>query len=121
MPDGWVVRRSAIYLEQLQDRQYRRRVDEFESLIERLLRDPYSMARSEQLRHNEAGLRSAGRQSGATRIIFKICEECRVRGEGDRWPLDCCENAALTGARTVNILCLSEHYADMPAEFDFDV
>ena len=108
-----------MYLDQLQDKQYRRRVDEFESLIERLRRDPYSTARSEQLRHNEAGLRSAGRQSGATRIIFKICEECRRRDEGHRWPLDCCLDG-LTPARTVNILCLSEHYADMPAEFEFD-
>ena len=95
-------------------------MEEFESLIERLLRDPYSMARSEPLRHNEAGLRSAGRQSSGTRIIFKICQECRLRGEGERWPLDCCVGAATTDDRTVNILCLSDHYADMPTEFDFD-
>jgi len=115
-----VVRRSATYLEQLRDRQYRRRVDEFEGLIERLLGDPYSAARSEQLRHNEAGLRSAGRQSDATRIIFKICDECRRRNERARWPLDCCTGATITIDRTVNILCLSEHYADMPVEFEFD-
>lgn len=120
MPEDWVVRRSATYLDQLGERQYRRRVEEFESLIARLLGDPYSAARSEQLKHREAGLRSGGRQSEATRIIFKICEECRRRGEATRWPIDCCEGLTTTVDRTVNILCLSEHYADMPVEFEFE-
>ena len=33
-------------------------------------------------------------------------------------PLDCCLNQS-TRDRTVNLLCLSEHYADMPLDFDF--
>lgn len=116
-PPAWRVRYSAKYQEQLGERKYRARRGEIARRLEQLLRDPYSAAGAERLRYQYVGLRSA-RMIDATRLIYRLCEECRRLDEQDRLPLDCC----LTGEgpdRTINILCLSEHYADMPGEFDF--
>jgi Txe/YoeB family toxin of Txe-Axe toxin-antitoxin module len=117
-PEAWQPRFSAFYLEQLGDRRYRARRKEIDRRLAQLLRDPYTAAKAERLRYQYAGLRSA-QVFDATRFIYRLCEECRKREEERTLPLDCCLDGN-TPARTVNILCLSEHYADMPAEFDFD-
>ncbi len=115
-PD-WTVRRSARLEDQLDTPRYRARRRRIESRIAELLKDPYRAARAERLRHEYAGLRSA-RMMDATRLIYRLCEECRQLGDQSRHPLDCCHDDA-TADRTVNLLCLSEHYADMPLDFDF--
>lgn len=78
------------------------------------------MAGAERLMYRHVGLRSAEMFAGV-RLIYRLCEECRKLGEGSgRWALDCCARAH-TLDRTVNILCLSDHYAaDIPEDFDFD-
>ena len=106
-------------MEQLGERRYRARTREIERRVSVLLRDPYNAANAERLKHHYAGLRSA-RIFDATRLIYRLCEECRRLAEQDSLSLDCCLDAH-TPTRTLNILCLSEHYADMPADFDFDV
>ena len=113
----WTVRRSARLDDQIETRRYRGLRDRIESRIAELLKDPYRAARAERLRYEYAGLRSA-RMVDATRLIYRICEECRRLDDRSRRPLDCCHDGA-TADRTVNLLCLSEHYADMPLDFDF--
>jgi len=117
-PGPWRPRFSEHYTEQLGDRRYRSRIAEIERRLAVLLRDPYNAANAERLKHQYSGLRSA-RLFDATRLIYRLCEECRKLGEQDQLPLDCCL-LSHTAALTVNILCLSEHYADMRGEFDFD-
>ena len=115
--DGWHIRYSLQFLDQLESRRYRSERGRIESRIDELLKDPFRAARSERLRHEFAGLRSA-RVADATRLIYRICQECRQLGEQHRLPLDCCVDSSTT-AFTLNLLCLSEHYADMPLDFDF--
>jgi Txe/YoeB family toxin of Txe-Axe toxin-antitoxin module len=112
------VRASLYYLDQLGERRYRARRLEIERRLAKLLEDPYTAAGAERLRYQFAGLRSA-RVFEATRFIYRLCEECRQLQEGATNSLDCCVNGA-TADRTLNLLCLSEHYDDVPAEFDFD-
>ena len=113
----WTVRRSIQLEAQLGTRRYRGIRDRIESRIAELLKDPHRAASAERLRYRYAGLRSA-RMVDATRLIYRICGECRQLGDRHRRPLDCCRDGA-TADRTVNLLCLSEHYADMPPDFDF--
>lgn len=115
---GWTVRRSLHLGDQFEAPRYRTLRRRIESRIAELLKDPYRAARAERLRHEYAGLRSA-RMVNATRLIYRLCEECRRLGDQSRRPLDCCRDG-VTADRTVNLLCLSEHYADMPLDFDFD-
>ena len=115
--EGWAVRRSLQLLDQLESRRYRAQAVRIESRIAELLKNPFHAARSERLRHELAGLRSA-RMVDATRLIFRICQECRQQREQQSLPLDCCIDNS-TDDRTINLLCLSEHYADMPLNLDF--
>ena len=115
-PD-WTVRRSIQLEAQLRTRRFRGLRDRIESRIVELLKDPYRAARAERLRYQYAGLRSA-HVMDATRLIYRLCEECRRLGDQSRRPLHCCRDDA-TADRTVNLLCLSEHYADIPLDFDF--
>lgn len=114
----WTLRTSQLYQDQLDDRRYRARRREIERRIDLLRQDPYRAAHAERLKHDFAGLRSA-RLFGGVRVIYRICEECRRLGEQRRSPLDCCFSGA-TPDRTINLLCLSEHYRDVPGGFDFD-
>lgn len=82
-----------------------------------LFRDPYEAARAERLRGPYRGLRSA-RVDDKVRFIYRLCEECRREGEQRLRPIDCCMDGS-TDDRTVNVLCLSEHYADIPEGFVF--
>ena len=115
--DGWAVRRSLHLDDQLEAPRYRTLRHRIESRIAELLKDPYRAARAERLRHEYAGLRSA-RMMDATRLIYRLCEECRQLGDQHRRPIHYCRDDA-TADRTVNLLCLSEHYADIPLDFDF--
>ena len=114
---GWTVRRSLHLEDQLEAPRYRTLRRRIESRIAELLKDPYRAARAERLRYEYAGLRSA-RMMDATRLIYRLGEECRRLDERSRRPLHCCRDDA-TADRTVNLLCLSEHYADIPLDFDF--
>jgi Txe/YoeB family toxin of Txe-Axe toxin-antitoxin module len=115
----WTVRRATRFLDQLDERRYRRDREAILRRVEELLKDPYQAARAERLRHEFAGLSSA-RILGGTRLIYRICEECRRLGDQVRRPLDCCLTGDTPDA-TVNILCLSEHYEGIPERFDLDV
>lgn len=112
------MRRSAVLLDQLESRRYRSLRTRIESRIDELLKDPRRSDRAERLRHQFSGLRSA-RVVDATRLILRICQECRQLGEQHRIPLDCCMDNS-TADRTINLLCLSEHYADMPLDFELE-
>lgn len=59
------------------------------TVVAEILGAPYEARRSKRLRWELAGLRSARYDKGR-RIIFKICEECRRRGDQKRNPLGCC-------------------------------
>lgn len=89
-----------------------------EGRVQELLKEPYKAAEAERLKHELRGLRSA-RVDKRIRIIYRICEECRELGDGAYRPLDCCADPAAAHDRTVNILCLSDHYESIPWEFDF--
>ena len=115
--EGWTVRRSLQLLDQLESRRYRAQAVRIESRVAELLKNPFHAARSERLRHELAGLRSA-RVVDAARLIFRICQERRQLKEQRRLPLDCCLDNS-TGDLTVNLPCLSEHYDDMPLDSDF--
>ena len=116
--EPYLARYSIHYLDQLDSRQYRQRRAEIERRLFKLLEEPYAAARAERLRHRFSGLRSA-RIDQSTRVIYRICAECRGSDAVEHWRLDCCKDG-LTPARTVNVLCLSEHYSDMPTSFAFD-
>ncbi len=116
---GWTVRRSLYFLDQLDSRRYRSNRRRIEERLEELLKDPLVAAGAERLRHELRGLRSAN-ALGGTRFIYRICEECRRENEQMFRPLDCCVSGE-TPDRTVNVLCVSEHYGgDMPDDFEFD-
>lgn len=104
-------------MDQLQERRYRSRVPEIQRRLRLLLQDPYAAAGAERLRHTYTGLRSA-RVSASKRLIYRICEECQRLSEQERWALDCCLDPQ-TELRMVNVLCLSEHYANVPERFAF--
>ncbi len=120
------MRRSREYVDQLGDRLYRSRRQRIERRVEELLKDPYAAAGAERLRYRYWGLRSA-RVLDDVRLIYRVCAECRAeemrqpkvgapaRGE---FTLDCCADGH-TVDDTVNILCLSQHYVDIPSGFDF--
>ena len=82
----------------------------YERVLELLTQDPYGAARSEQLRHDFAGLRSAVLLD-QWRLIFKVCEECLRNQMQESNPLDCCRNEIELPDRTVNIIDISNHYA----------
>ena len=79
-------------------------------MLDLLAQDPYNAARSEQLRHNYSGLRSAV-LIDQWRLIFKVCEECRLYGMQERNSLDCCKDQIDLHDKTVNIIGISNHYA----------
>jgi Txe/YoeB family toxin of Txe-Axe toxin-antitoxin module len=103
----------------MESRQYRSLRARIEQRLADLLKDPYNAAGAERLRHEFQGLRSM-RVDQKVRIIFRVCGECRRLNERGLRPLDCCLDAT-TPDETVNILCLSVHYAGgVPANFSFD-
>ncbi len=79
-------------------------------VLEMLAHELYMAARSERLRHDYSGLRSAV-LVGQWRLIFKVCEECRHDQMQERNPLDCCRNEICLPDRMVNIIDISNHYA----------
>ncbi len=114
---NWTVRYSATFNRQLSSREYRSRQREIRQRLRVLFGDVYRAARAERLRARYRGLRSA-RVDDRVRVIYRICEECRLLGDGDSRPLDCCLSGD-TADRTVNVLCLSAHYGDIPEDFAF--
>ena len=116
LPD-WNVRYSVAFVRQLSSREYRSRQREIQQRLRVLFGDVYRAARAERLKARYEGLRSA-RVDDRVRIIYRICEECQRLGDGDLRPLDCCLSGN-TAARTVNVLCLSAHYRDIPQDFAF--
>lgn len=116
-PD-WVVRHSLLLDDQLGARRYRSQRRRIEARLEALLRHPLAAAGSERLKYKFSGLRSA-RVFDQTRLIYRVYQECRRLREQAQLSLDCCLDGS-TADRTVNLLCLSEHYADIPLQFDFD-
>lgn len=115
VPPDWTVRYSERYTRQRASRRYRHRLEFIDERLAVLLRDPYRAARAERLRASYRGLRSA-RVDDRLRFVYRLCEECRREGEQRLRPLDCCTDGS-TEDRTVNVLCLSEHYADIPEDF----
>ena len=114
-PSDWEVRYSAEFQRQLGSRQYRSRREEVLRRLDALFGDVYRAGRAERLRGRYRGLRSA-RVDDRVRFIYRLCEECRREGEQDIRPLDCCISGD-TDDRTVNVLLLSDHYADIPEDF----
>ena len=116
-PPDRPARYSAQFTRQFASRQYRPLQHLIRTRLEVLFRDVYRAARAERLRARYRGLRSA-RIDDRVRIIYRLCEECRRDAEQHLRPLDCC----LTGSTeegTVNVLCLSAHYGDIPEDFAF--
>lgn len=118
---GWAVRYSKYFVDQLQTRQHRRHKDDIDKSLNVLSANPYSARRSKRLKGPLAGLRSA-RIDRRWRLIFRLCEECESLGDKSRRPLDCCFTGE-TESRTMNVLCISDHYGkrvnDIPDDFDF--
>jgi mRNA-degrading endonuclease YafQ of YafQ-DinJ toxin-antitoxin module len=73
---------------------------------EKLIKNPCGAARSHRLAHDLAGLRAAD-VTNTLRVIFKVCEECRRRGDHELNPLDCCE---LGGTEDLTITFLDIDY-----------
>lgn len=73
-----------------------------------ILADPHRACRSERLRHELSGKRSA-HVDQAVRLIYTICEECRNLGDEERNQLQCClaESCDLT---RVTFLTITRHY-----------
>ncbi|MYC06778.1 MAG: hypothetical protein F4X57_06360 [Chloroflexi bacterium] len=82
----------------------------FRLVLDMLSTDPYAAARSERLRHDFSGLRSAVLVN-QWRLIFNVYEECRRDGFQDNNPIDCCRNEVDTLVNTVNVIEISDHYA----------
>ena len=83
-----------------------------------LLADPLQALHSERLLRDHRGLRSA-RFGWRFRLLFKLCGECRLHRDQARYTLECClaGDAETTPDNTINILYLSDHYGDTPADF----
>jgi mRNA-degrading endonuclease YafQ of YafQ-DinJ toxin-antitoxin module len=120
LPNEWTIRRSQTFDEQLLNRQYRAIADQVEKKVDLLRQEPYHAANAERLRHEYVGLRSASVQ-GTTRIVYRICEECRAQHDEANRPLRCCLTGE-TPANTVNVLCLWENHRgkDIPDYGDFE-
>lgn len=116
--EGWVVRYSTTYLDQLVSRRFRAERARIDKRLQKLLEAPADAAGAERLRHQFLGFRSAEVFAGV-RLIYRLCGECRRLDDIGSNPLPCCSTGE-TEDRTVNILCLSEHYADIPGAFEFD-
>lgn len=73
-----------------------------------LLADPYGACKSERLKFDYAGKRSA-RVNKSVRLIYTICEECRAVGDEERNALECClaEDCDLS---RVTFLTITRHY-----------
>ena len=124
-PDGsrlrWNVRYSLQFQRQLEQKYFRapKVRQQLSRRLETLLVDPRSALRSERLRRQYSGLRSA-RFNAADRFIFKLCIECHGYGDQTRWPMDCCIGGKLDEARLNMLFTSINHYLDIPTSFDFE-
>ncbi len=118
-PDAsnWTVRYSDQFLKQARSRRYRSLATVLRSRLEALFEDPFNAASAERLRHEFRGLRSA-RIDARLRLIYRLCGECRDSGHAQFRPIECCWSGD-TEDCTINLLCISDHYRNMPTRFDF--
>lgn len=118
---GWQTRYSLEFLEQMQGAYWRSRRSEILSHLRDLLEDPQGALHSERLLREHRGLRSA-RFGWRLRLLFKLCGECRMHGDRERYALICCidDEQVSTPDQTINVLYLSDHYGDAPDTFELD-
>lgn len=103
------ARYSQTFNDKLEEPHLANLLEDIKRKAELVMQAPYGAAKSERLRHDWAGKRSA-RIDDRYRLIYKVCEECQRRGEGEpNHMIDClsCESVPVT---TVNFLDITDHY-----------
>ena len=107
-PPPYSAAYTAEFAGQLESREFRSIAAVIREKCALILGDPYGACRSERLRHELSGKRSAQVDRGV-RLIYTICEECRRLGDEERNQLDCClaETCDLT---RVTFLTITRHY-----------
>lgn len=70
---------------------------------------PYRACKSEKLKYNWARKRS-GHINKKYRIIYKVCEECRKRNEGEPNHMIKCLSCDDTPDKTVNYLAITDYH-----------
>jgi Txe/YoeB family toxin of Txe-Axe toxin-antitoxin module len=96
------------FSDQLVSRDFRSKASQIQQKCKQILQAPYTACRSERLKHESRGQRSA-QIDRLLRVIYTICEECRTQGDMEFNQLDCCaeEDADLT---RVTFLTITKHY-----------
>ena len=114
----WQTRYSLEFLEQMQGAYWRAQRADVVNYLQALFADPLGALHSERLLRDHRGLRSA-RFGWRYRLLFKICGECRLYGDKQRYSLACCfdDDPITTPDATINILYVSDHYGDTPDRF----
>ena len=115
----WQVRYSLEFLEQMDSEQWRTQRSEIVRHLHSLFGNPYQAPNAERLFREHRGLRSA-RYGWRYRLLYKLCGECRLHGDQVRYSLACCSinGAEQTTDTTINVLYVSDHYADTPDRFE---
>ena len=104
------ARYSQTYSDRLGEPRFANLSGDIKHKAELVMQAPYGAARTERLKYDWAGKRSA-RIDERYRLIYKICEECQKRGEGEpNHMIDClpCEGVPV---KTVNFLDVTDHYS----------
>src|SRR3990172_13419749 len=99
---------TAEFAGQLESREFRSIAAVIREKCALILGDPYGACRSERLKHELSGKRSA-QVDRSVRLIYTICEECRQLGDQERNKLDCCPAETADLAR-VTFLTITRHY-----------
>ena len=102
-------RYSESFGEQKKSPRFRNLAKAMESKCKLILQAPYSACKSEPLKYEWARKRS-GHLTEQLRIIYKICEECRKRGEEEPNHMVACLPCEGVPDDTVNFLTIVDYH-----------
>lgn len=103
------ARYSQTFSDHLRDPRFSGMLQDIKRKTEMIMQQPYTAAKSEKLKYNWARKRSA-RVDDRFRLIYKICEECEKRSEGEPNHMTNCLSCDEIPATTVNFLDITDHY-----------
>ena len=103
------VRYSQTFNDRLQEPRFVNLLKDIKRKAELVMQAPYGAAKSERLKYDWAGKRSA-RIDDRYRLVYKICEECQKRGETEPNHMTDCLPCEEVPVKTVNFLDITDHY-----------
>ena len=103
------ARYSQTFSARLQEPKFTNLLENINHKAEMVMQLPYTAAKSEKLKYDWTRKRSA-HVDERYRLIYKICEECRKRNEGEPNHMTNCLPCAGVPDTTVNFLDITDHY-----------